>query len=59
MLAIRTNKASSEIVLKTGRLFPAEDCRQNGDLPTSPLNDRQLLPPVGTIILNFGISLGT
>jgi hypothetical protein len=34
-------------------------CQQIGDLPKSPLNDRQLLPSVGTIARNYQISFGT
>jgi hypothetical protein len=33
-------------------------CQQNGDLPNSPLNNRQLLPSVGTIILSYWIFFG-
>jgi hypothetical protein len=37
---------------------PAESCQQNGDLPNAPLNNRQRLPSVGTIILKLWIFFG-
>jgi hypothetical protein len=41
--------------LKTGwDHSPAKGCQQSGDLPNAPLNNRQLLPSVGAIILSIG-----
>jgi hypothetical protein len=33
--------------------FPPEGCQQNGVVPKAPFNNRQLVPSVGTIILNY------
>ena len=43
--------------LKTGEIL-SPSCQQNGDLPNSPLNNRQLLPSVGTFILGYKIIMG-
>jgi len=56
-LAIRTNRAPSEISLKRFGTIPAEGRQQDGDLPNSLLHNRQLLPSVGKIILKHGYFL--